>query len=164
MCDNRMLLTHQDKERIASLEMVLQSSENAEVFHHLRPRPVEFDGDWYDWNSENWGTKWEMVVNDFQKQHDHAIIIEFLTAWTPPIPLYEFLVTEGWEIKAYFHESACAFCGKFTNEEGYKLYEYDFDDRESMEAIPSDIEDFTGLLENHDECKEESDYTDRKEK
>lgn len=42
---------------------------------------------WYDWNCENWGTKWDASDVDIQ---DHAADhkqITFSTPWSPPIPV-----------------------------------------------------------------------------
>lgn len=161
-CDNSVRLTHQDKEKIDALENVLKDQQDCEVFYHLRPRPVEEDENWYDWNCNNWGTKWDMTIIDFNREDDHTVWVSFETAWSPPIALYEFLTEEGWEVEGYYHESGCAFCGKYTNEDGDEFYEYDFRDRESIEALPQDIEEFTGLLDYHDSCKEDG-YFDEEE-
>lgn len=157
-CDNSVRLTHQDKEKIDALEAVLKDQQDCEVFYHLRPRPTDQDDNWYDWNCQNWGTKWDMTIIDFNREDDYTVWVSFESAWSPPIALYEFLVDEGWEVEAYYHESGCAFCGKFTTEDGDDYYEYDFRDRESIEALPQDIEDFTGLLDYHDDCKENGDF------
>ena len=42
---------------------------------------------WYDWNCDNWGTKWDASEVDIQ---DHAADhkqITFSTPWSPPIPV-----------------------------------------------------------------------------
>lgn len=157
-CDNVTTFSHQDKEKIDALENVLEDSQDNEVFYHLRPRPADQEENWYDWNCTNWGTKWDIHTIDWERQDDNTIWISFETAWSPPTALYEFLVEQGWKIEAYYHEGGCAYCGKFTTEDGDDYYKYDFRDRESIEAIPSDIEDFTGLLDYHDSCKADGDF------
>lgn len=161
-CDNSVTLSHSDKAKIDALFAVLSDEQNNEAFYHLRPRPADQDEDWYNWNISNWGTKWDIHTIDYSRADDHTIWISFETAWSPPIALYEYLVDEGWEVEAFYHESGMAFCGKFTNEDGDEYYEYDFSDRESIEALPQDIEDFTGLLDYHDSCKEDG-YFDEEE-
>lgn len=53
-------------------------------FNKILPRPPKID--WYTWNVNNWGCKWEannidLVVKD--KRHTYM----FLTAWSPPSPV-----------------------------------------------------------------------------
>ena len=160
-CDNTMKVSHSDKSKVDALaaEMSKKNADGhsiAETFQHLRPNP---SGEWdYDWSCENWGTKWEADIIDWDQYDDNTIWISFNSAWSPPINLYEYLVEEGWEVEAFYHESGCAFCGKFTNEDGDEYYEYDFSDRSTIEELPSDIEEFTGLLDYHDSCKENGDF------
>ena len=157
-CDNSVTLSHSDKEKIDALEAVLKDQQDCEVFYHLRPRPADQEENWYEWNCNNWGTKWDMTIVDFDRYDENTIWISFETAWSPPIAMYEFLVEQDWEVVGYYHEGGCAFCGKFTNEDGDEFYEYDFSDRASIEALPDEIEQFTGLLDYHDSCKENGDF------
>lgn len=160
-CDNGLTLSHEDKTKVDALVAELSNKEGVGTFQHLLPNP---SGEWdYNWSVDNWGTKWDASIIDWERQDDNTVWISFETAWSPPIALYDYLVDEGWELEAYYHESGCAFCGKYTNEEGDEFYEYDFSDRESIEAIPSDIEDFTGLLDYHDSCKEDGMFDDETE-
>lgn len=165
-CDNSVRLSHSDRTKVDALEQEMskkgdQGQSLAEMFHHLRPNP---SGEWqYDWSCENWGTKWEADIIDWERYDDDTIWVSFNTAWAPPIALYDYLVEEGWEIEAFYHESGCAFCGKYTNDDGEEYYEYDFRDRETLEALPSDLEDFTGLLDYHDSCKADGEFDDEEE-
>jgi hypothetical protein len=44
----------------------------------------EFGTDnWYDWNLQNWGTKWDIEVDDYFVS-DTRFECQFDTAWTPP--------------------------------------------------------------------------------
>ena len=40
---------------------------------------------WCDWSIENWGTKW----NAYESRRVGDNTVEFLTAWSPPIPVIE---------------------------------------------------------------------------
>jgi hypothetical protein len=154
-CDNTVRLTFQDKEALDVLEKELSNKEGDGVFQLLRPNPA---GEWqYDWSVENWGTKWDMSLIDFNREDDNTIWISFETAWSPPIALYEFLYEEGWNVEAYYHEPGMAFCGSWI--EGHEeFYEYDISDLESLEAIPSDIEEFAGLIDYHNMLKEDGEF------
>lgn len=39
---------------------------------------------WYDWNIKNWGTKW----NAYESLTHSPKLVQFDTAWTPPLPVY----------------------------------------------------------------------------
>lgn len=166
-CDNSVRLSHSDRSKVDALDAEM-SKKNEQgyfmgcPFQHLRPIPEDQKENWYDWNINNWGTKWEADIIDWERSDDDTVYIAFNSAWAPPIALYEYLTEQGWEVEAYYHESGCAFCGKYTSEDGEDYYEYDFSDRSTLEAIPSDIDDFTGLLDYHDSEKEEGTFDEEK--
>lgn len=160
-CDNSVRLTHSDKSKVDALEAVLQSEERG-VFSHLRPMPEGTD-DWYMWNVNHWGTKWEMSVIDWERQDDNTIWISFESAWSPPIAMYDYLHEFGdWEVEGLYHEPGCAFCGIWKDGED-DFYEYNFRDLESLEALPGDLQDFTGLIDYHHSCKENGDFDEDEE-
>lgn len=151
-CYNSATLHNSDKSKVDALEQELLK-EDAQVFQHLRPNPT---GEWdYNWSVENWGTKWDVTVQDWERQGDNTIVMHFDTAWSPPTTLYEFLESEeGWSINAMYHEPGMGFAGKF--EDGYdEYYEFDFTDRESIEELPDYILDFTNALEDLERYEEE---------
>lgn len=43
--------------------------------------------DWYDWSNVNWGTKWN-ACNTYYDENS-GDIVEFDTAWCPPMPVIE---------------------------------------------------------------------------
>lgn len=158
-CDNSVRLTFQDKEAADALEKELSNKEGDGVFQLLRPRPSDQEENWYDWNVTNWGTKWEMSLIDFNRDDDHTIWISFETAWAPPCALYEYLFEQGIYVEAYYHEGGMAFCGSWIDGED-EYYEYDISDLESLEAIPSDIEEFAGLIDYHNSLKEDGEFNE----
>ena len=151
-CDNSVRLSHSDKTKVDALEAVLSDKENQQVFEHLRPNPA---GEWdYGWSVEHWGTKWEIGVIDWERQDDDTIWISFQTAWSPPIALYEYIFAEGWQVEGLYNETGCAFCGIWKDGED-DYYEYDISDLESLEQLPGDLQDFTGLVDYHHSLKED---------
>ena len=40
--------------------------------------------DWYDWNCDNWGTKWDRCDLEIIDNDKNSICIRFETAWGPP--------------------------------------------------------------------------------
>ena len=157
-CDNSLHLSHEDVTKIDALEaeMMKKNDEGRSMacpFQHLRPNP---SGEWnYDWSVNNWGTKWEADIIDWERASDTEMRIYFNSAWSPPTTLYEYLVEEGWQVEAIYHEPGMAYAGMFTNEDGDDYYEYSVSDKSSIDSLPSDVIDFAGLEDAHEQWLEE---------
>ena len=50
---------------------------------HKFPKSGKTDDRWYDWQVQNWGTKWEPADISVE-QCDEELEITFNTAWSPP--------------------------------------------------------------------------------
>jgi hypothetical protein len=77
--------------RIVSTEDVIDQLEEHKLsFNHFVPRPESEEENWYNWNLENWGTKWDINDDDLMidRQDEEIINFEFLTAWSPPIKFF----------------------------------------------------------------------------
>jgi hypothetical protein len=65
--------------------------------------------DWYSWNCEYWGTKWNAYSTELLDSGEYNAVIRFDTAWSPPIPVIEALrdkypdlhVNGGWVEEGY---------------------------------------------------------------
>lgn len=44
---------------------------------------------WYAWNIDNWGTKWDADVSHAEREAGESWRVHFATAWSPPYPLLE---------------------------------------------------------------------------
>ena len=44
---------------------------------------------WYDWNIDNWGTKWNAYDVNVQRMDDNRFDVTFQTAWGIPEPIME---------------------------------------------------------------------------
>lgn len=116
-------------------------------------RNIELYGykDWYDWNVANWGTKWDISLEESELVDANTIIAWFDSAWSPPTSAYERLCAMGFEIKAYYDECGMAFCGKWEgNEEDFydDYYEYGSETSETVrEAVGAELDDVWGLSE-----------------
>lgn len=55
-------------------------------FNLVVPQPDDVDS--YEWNCENWGTKWNAyeceILMDCNGKHNDILEIKFTTAWCPP--------------------------------------------------------------------------------
>ena len=168
-CQNVATIVHEDKEKIDVIENILnkdnENADNSGLFQTLRPRPADQDSSWYDWNINNWGTKWEASVYDFDRIDDYTIKINFDTAWGPCTTLYEYLESEGYNIEGFYNEEGMAFAGCFRD--GFDDY-YDYSNMNSVEVqdeIPSDIDDMFCISElmQEREIEEEDVWNDDEE-
>jgi hypothetical protein len=64
------------------------------TFKRTVPHPPESDNDenwdWYTWNCDNWGTKWDayevrvVSAQNIGEENEVSVELEFQTAWSPP--------------------------------------------------------------------------------
>jgi hypothetical protein len=99
--------------------------------------------DWYDWNVQNWGTKWDVTANEDMECVDAMedyVRLAFDSAWSPPIEFFAKMSEElDFEIEAFYWEPGMDFCGRWTTESGDESYE--------GEDIPSEIDEVFGISE-----------------
>ena len=188
-CQNSAVFKHEDTEQVSRL---IKAFNEGRLFGEFIPCPQELHetveigenyherseakeaanrekygfSSWYDWNIAHYGTKWE-VSPDFEVALDAAnpntVILNFDTAWSPPIEFYETMTEMGWSIKAFYYEPGMAFCG---------LYEDGSNDEYSIEDnadwvdahIPNAINECFAIAENmamwEDEQATEEDSND----
>tara|TARA_R100001443_G_scaffold60128_2_gene70485 strand:+ start:816 stop:1367 length:552 start_codon:yes stop_codon:yes gene_type:complete len=98
------------------------------------------DERWYDWNCDNWGTKWD--IYEFHQETfpidnhggEYHLEMGFDTAWSPPIGIYETLKEKGFYVYADYIEGGVGYCGTWVDgvDNEYKLDE---------ENIPEQFQD-----------------------
>lgn len=159
-CDNSLELHHDDKSKIDALEAELQKwndnsfKDGARLFNALRPQPEDIGDNWYNWNIENWGSKWDADIIDWDRSGDNEIHIYFNSAWSPPIALYHYLDEHGWTVEALYHECGMCYAGQFKDHfDDY--YEYDIADQSSIDELPADVVEFAGIEYAHEEWMSE---------
>ena len=148
-CDNTLTITHPNKSKLDTIETALSDKTNQALFNTILPNP---SGEWdYEWSVNNWGTKWEASVHDWERQDDNTIWVSFDSAWSPPTQLYEFMeAVEGYTVVAMYWESGMGFCGRFAD--GYDdYYDYDITDIDTINSLPEELLDFTDLLNRHED-------------
>ena len=75
---------------------------------------------WYDWQVANWGTKWDPEIMDCDYDGE-TLSVSFDSAWSPPIAFYEWLVEQGYEVSANYHEPGMDFAGEWVNGDDFFL-------------------------------------------
>ena len=134
-------------------------NDEKDLFNQFVPQP-EFSNDqeWYGWNVDNWGTKWDAKPwNVIETSNGVTFSIE--TAWAPPIRFYEALEAQGYRVTAYYMEEGMAFCGAY--QDGYDEYiEYGNMTADEMEEqLPAWVDEEFSLIERtrDDEAQQEED-------
>ena len=135
--DNRVILSHDDSQMIDDVYNVM-NTEGTELCHHLIPEPRDDENEptsgWYDWRLDNWGTKWDVYEAHCTRIDANTLDLNFYTAWSPPIPIYDKLVDMGFEINARYLDEGWGYIGEYT----------DGDDWSSVE-VESVVEDYPDL-------------------
>lgn len=107
---------------------------------------------WYDWNSSNWGTKWDATMEDCEIEHDNdgtsIITGAFDSAWAPPVGAYEHFIDQNPDchLEAMYHEGGCNFAGMWEDgdDDHYDLEET----ADKIEAqIPEALDEAFGISE-----------------
>ena len=173
-CSNYATFTHEDPEQINRL---IKAAVAGKLFSEFLPCPPELleevpTGDdyvqrrdaliarnkelhgydsWYEWNVDNWGTKWdigEVDEDNFNVSEDgKSVSFWFDTAWAPPLNFYDDI---PFTVTAYYYETGMGFCGKWTSDDGDDYYEVSSDnsieDIERQELIKKLIDNGYGEI------------------
>ena len=114
---------------------------------------------WYDWNIANWGTKWDVSLENVERQDENTLTASFDSAWAPPIEAYVKLLSLGFEIEALYYEPGMCFVGKFTGSgEDYSddYFEYSGETSATIrEAIGAELDDYFGISEEMAQYEDE---------
>ena len=129
-CSNDVTIKHKDKKAI---ERVFKAFNEGRLCEEFIPVPKDLKEttspnkanakemkekygheDWYSFQTSNWGTKWDVEPGNAIIK-GKAVYLTFDSAWSPPIGLYEKLLEDGYEVKAYYFEGGMGFYGEFDN-------------------------------------------------
>ena len=72
----------------------------------------------YEWNTANWGTKWDICDPDLTFVDVNSLDVNFNTAWAPPEKFYETMGSLGFVVTGLYNEFGMCYCGIFTNDPG----------------------------------------------
>lgn len=160
--DNRVILSHDDSQKIDEIYNVM-NTEDTELLQHIKPMPKELEGttapsdspNWYDWCIENWGTKWDIYDAQCDRMDANTLVMSFNTAWSPPIPVYEKLVGLGFEVSARYLDEGWMYIGEFTGGSDTQPFAQDWctDDVESVVANYPELDEEFGISEQIETMK-----------
>lgn len=128
------------------------------LFSYFIPMPDEEADNWYDWNCNNWGTKWEASIYSWEKVNDNCIKLNFDTAWAPPTMFYTFLAENTeWYITATYSEPGMCFVGSnIAGEDDC----YTYSSAEDVEDIPEELIEEYNL---RDQFEDDEDFDEEDE-
>jgi hypothetical protein len=147
-CQNYVTLTHEDP---AMIEKALGAFRKGDFFKELVPRPEEEEENWYSWNINNWGTKWDVGDEDGvgDDMDENMLSLHFDSAWSPPLAGYEKLEELGFTVEGYYCEEGIGFCGLYAC--GLDdCYDIEGDSKWVVENIPKEIDEMFAISENMD--------------
>jgi len=121
-CANTVTVYSNSKEENDKLVSLF---EGETPFNSLIPTPEGSSGDMISFRTEHWGTKWEPEMESVYDDYAvyEASVLNFETAWAPPIGIYQKLTELGYKVYAAYIEPGMDFCGTYSSEEGDQYVE-----------------------------------------
>ena len=176
-CANEVVLKHRDP---AMIERAVKAYREGRLLGEFIPCPAELHEhdspmrdaelaktfvekygatDWYNWQVQNWGTKWDIGGRDDHVEQPDANTLElrFDSAWSPPIQGYGRLVELGFEIEAFYNEPGMVFCGSYTGAGDEEFEDYIDYNGWSADRVRSEIPELDQrfcISEWLEECQE----------
>jgi hypothetical protein len=116
--------------------------------------------DWYDWNTANWGTKWDFALDCVENPDPNTVTASFDSAWSPPIEAYNKLMELGFEIEAFYYEPGMQFVGKVWGDaDGFddQCIEYGGATADTVrDMIGEELDDYFAISEQMADWEEEN--------
>jgi hypothetical protein len=99
------------------------NQEDTPLLNWMVPQPkFENDQDWYNWNVNNWGTKWDISGVYFEHQpEEDSITFEFSTAWGPCVEAFHTWAAHDGRVQftLEYWEPGMGFAGRVTYDGEY---------------------------------------------
>ena len=115
--------------------------------------------DWYSWRVDNWGTKWEVTIEHWDRDDNDdgsaTFNFNFDSAWGPPVGVYDHVSQkDGWSLFATYIEGGMAFGG--YHEEG-EDHSFDLGSRNVTDAPDWWVDDYSWYYDQQEEWQQEED-------
>lgn len=151
-CQNNLKIEHEDNNKIKEF---VDNFINGSVCEHYLPTPKKENGEvsdeWWSYRVSEWGTKWDIGGKEEKEPvvDEKSATVTFLSAWSPPLGLYQHLVNLGFHVNATYFEPGMAFCGSW--EDGHDNC------FEGVENFPENLKEEYNMYEFYEELFEEED-------
>jgi hypothetical protein len=107
---------------------------------------------WYDFAIGEWGCKWDISngSDDYKIKkvsNGYSVILNFDTAWSPPINFYNKLLELEFDVNAMYYEPGVGFCGQYYDggDDTYELV--NLTSEEVRDQIPAELDEAFGISE-----------------
>ena len=166
------------REKIRALWDAAQRTEESRggLLQAMRPAPRLAEDEWYGWNIENWGTKWDVDTQglEFEEDEDgnydngglgpHARISGwFDSAWSPPVEACQAYGEANPDVTIIlrYYEPGMCFVGLYEFVEGAEMTDFCFDYSSCTtdtvrDMIGEELDDHWGVSEQMAEWDEEN--------
>ncbi len=129
------------------------NEESTPLLAWMVPQPrFEGDQDWYQWNVNNWGTKWDVADVYFEHQaEEDQIQFSFSTAWGPPVEAFARWAESDGRVQftLEYWEPSAGYVGT-TSYNGEHLDTDDVDSGSDPEEYKRRARDTWGYVEDED--------------
>jgi hypothetical protein len=164
-CGNTLTLTHEDP---AMITRAVEAFAEGRLLAEFIPIPTALRNttspnrdnaeelraqcgysDWYDFCTNEWGTKWDVGDGQGIQSHDPCeLIVYFDSAWSPPIQAYDSLVNQGFSVYATYYEPGCGFAGIY-DDMGDNCYDLScMSADEAHDTLPPELDDAFGISDS----------------
>ena len=110
---------------LKKIEVTESESEETTKFSFDNVIPMPQGVEWYEWRIANWGTKWQpdIQVADVEGWENGSVFFDFNTAWSPPSPIIEALITEFKKLEFHWRywEESYEYWGVHTFKKGKEV-------------------------------------------
>ena len=186
-CNNTVSIAHQDPEKLRALVAAVNEGK---FCNHVIPTPEDLNivagrvgddtnpdqielerrqkenlekygaKDWYDFQTSNWGTKWDVDPYEKVEFDPQGVTFGFDSAWSPPMGVYEELVNQGFSVTAYYYEPGMGYVGKY--EDGCDdCYDYSgHNSKTVVDCIGEELDEMFGISESMAEYEDEEPLTE----
>ena len=128
------------KQPFTFYKLVPQPPESERDYNSEEGKTCEGGWDWYTWNCDHWGTKWDVSDCKIEQQNKNELTYRFNTAWSPPEDGIEEVSSKFPELSflLIYFEAGMGFMGKSFFENGSRnelLVIEDFYDSDLVQII-----------------------------
>jgi hypothetical protein len=134
-CSNTIKISGTTEE-IDSFEKFLNENNGKNWFDFFVAPAEKTEGvEWYTYNIENYGCKWNCDAQDWHREDDQ-IEFWFDSPWGPPTKLYDQIQEQGLMVDAEYLEEGMGFVGEYVDGDEET---YEFSDVNDLDDIPEHL-------------------------
>lgn len=153
-CNNHVEISHEDP---AMISRVIKSFVTGNLLEEFVPVPFDKDSEEvYNFRVNEWGVKWDVGGNDAtvdQVDPDFAVL-NFDSAWVPPLAAFEKMLNMGFGIVAYYYEPGMQFAGIWDNG-GNEFYKGWGNAAGAEETLPLELDELFNISRDQERWEED---------